>query len=125
MIRQELDEFLEQSSLTPYFGSNLMTHNQCWKVLGLKFWKLENPEYVKCFPKTMAILRKVPGFSLAAFSQIEPGTAILPHRGDSNANVRCHLGLIIPGSLPDIGFTVGDQSQSWEEGKVTMPFQIS
>ncbi|EGD81083.1 hypothetical protein PTSG_11028 [Salpingoeca rosetta] len=120
VIRQELEEYLDSQPLQPYFGGNLMSKKQCWRVLGLKFWGLNHSENQKHFPKTMAILNKVPGLSLVAFSQIEGGTAITPHHGDTNANIRCHMGLVVPGTLPEIGFQVGDQQKSWEEGKILM-----
>eukprot|EP00049_Salpingoeca_infusionum_P018764 m.358690 g.358690 ORF g.358690 m.358690 type:complete len:323 (+) comp18232_c0_seq1:542-1510(+) len=122
VIYQELNDYVEQNEeLTPYFGGNLMSRKQCWRVLGLKFWGLNHIENQKHFPKTMAILEEnVPGLSLVAFSQIEPNSAITPHTGDTNANIRCHMGLKIPGSLPGTGFKVGTESRSWENGKILM-----
>lgn len=118
MIREELELFLQKKELIPYFGENLMTRRQCWKVLGLKFWGLNHWEHQRHFPRTMALLNTVPGLSLVAFSQIEPGSAITPHNGDTNANIRCHLGLVVPGKLPEIGFRVGTDERSWGEGEV-------
>eukprot|EP00056_Hartaetosiga_gracilis_P002603 m.55444 g.55444 ORF g.55444 m.55444 type:complete len:312 (+) comp11125_c0_seq2:109-1044(+) len=120
VIKQELDEYLEKQQLEPYFGGNLMSKKQCWKVLGLKFWGLNHSVNQKHFPKTMAIMNSIPDLSLVAFSQIEGGTAITPHRGDTNANIRCHMGLVIPGTLPEAGFKVGDQEKSWGEGQILM-----
>jgi hypothetical protein len=117
-VREELEIFLQRKELIPYFGENLMTRKQCWKVLGLKFWGLNHTEHQKHFPRTMELLNKVPGLSLVAFSQIEPGSAITPHNGDTNANIRCHLGLVVPGELPQIGFRVGTEERSWHEGEV-------
>lgn len=87
-------------------------------MLGLKFWGLNHRENQAHFPKTMAILRAVPGLSLVAFSQLDPRSSIKPHNGDTNANIRCHLGLVVPGPLPELGFRVGTETRSWEEGKV-------
>lgn len=120
IIRDELEEYLKKQELIPYFGDNLMSRKQCWKVLGLKFWNLDNKEPQSHFPRTMEILNSIPGLSLVAFSQIDSNGGINPHNGDTNANIRCHLGLIVPGSLPEIGFSVGEEKKSWEEGKVLM-----
>lgn len=118
VIRDELLLFLQRKQLVPYFGSNLMSAPQVWKVLGLKFWGLNHSENQAHFPKTMAILNRVPGLSLVAFSQLDPESEIKPHNGDTNANIRCHLGLVVPGPLPELGFRVGTEVRSWEEGKV-------
>lgn len=118
IIRKELDDYLDGQVLEPYFGDNLMSRKQCWRVLGLKFWGLDHADNQKYFPKTMEIMNKIPGLSLVAFSQIEAGGAITPHNGDTNANVRCHMGLVVPGKLPEIGFQVGNEKRNWEEGKV-------
>ena len=49
---------------------------------------------------------------------MEPNSSIKPHYGDTNAIHRCHLGLLIPTSLPFTGFQVGYEKRSWEEGKL-------
>jgi aspartyl/asparaginyl beta-hydroxylase (cupin superfamily) len=52
---------------------------------------------------------------------LEPGSNINPHQGDTDAIVRCHLGLSVPGGLPDCGFQVGTEIRGWKEGEA-LPF---
>jgi hypothetical protein len=56
----------------------------------------------------------------ASFNLLEPGTTIKPHRGDTNAIIRCHLGLEIPGPAPDCAFRVGTETRGWKEGELFM-----
>lgn len=70
------------------------------------------------FPQTTLLLNKIPHLVSASFSMLEPHTQIAPHHGDTNAIVRCHLGLKIPESLPICGMKVGTELKSWENGKV-------
>eukprot|EP00043_Microstomoeca_roanoka_P000082 m.26600 g.26600 ORF g.26600 m.26600 type:complete len:271 (-) comp10078_c0_seq2:148-960(-) len=122
VIRDELEAYLNghDNSLIPYFGEHLMTSRKCWRALGLKLWNIYHPEMPKLFPKTMAIFERIPHMVSVSFSQIQPQSAIKPHFGDTNANFRCHLGLVIPGTLPECGFRVGTEEQPWQEGKVLM-----
>jgi ornithine lipid ester-linked acyl 2-hydroxylase len=60
------------------------------------------------------------GLVSAYISKLEAHTEILPHRGDTNGIIRCHLGLTVPGKLPDCGFQAGYDQRSWEEGKLLL-----
>src|SRR5262249_12003867 len=51
----------------------------------------------------------------------EPGANINPHQGDTDAIIRCHLGLSVPGGLPECGFQVGPEIRGWKEGEA-LPF---
>ena len=53
------------------------------------------------FPKTVQILKSIPGLKTALFSKMGPSTSLLPHDGwkeISNYVLRCHLALDIPGN---------------------------
>ena len=119
-VRDELEAYLQRhnQSLVPYFGEHLMSKKQCWRALGLKFWNIRHPTLVREFPRTTAIFNAVPHLTAVSFSQIQPQSAIKPHFGDTNANYRCHLGLVIPAGLPECGFRVGDETRPWHEGRV-------
>jgi len=119
-IRDELEHYLNKhdNSLIPYFGEHLMSKKQCWRALGLKFWNISHPIMTKEFPRTMAIFDAVPHLTAVSFSQLQPQSEIKPHFGDTNANFRCHLGLVIPTGLPQCGFRVGQEVRPWQEGKV-------
>ncbi|XP_037085102.1 aspartate beta-hydroxylase domain-containing protein 2-like [Pollicipes pollicipes] len=53
-------------------------------------------------------------FSNVCFSLLEPGTRIEPHRGPTNARVRCHLGLEVPDGCH---LMVDGQARRWEPGR--------
>eukprot|EP01147_Barroeca_monosierra_P009652 gene9652-1866_t len=126
VIRDELKAYLSDNdgALKPFGHTHRMSSKSCWRVLSIRLWGISDPMGEENFPKTMAILRKAfPGkewqrLTGAIFSQLEPQSSIAPHYGDTNANYRCHLGLIVPGGLPDAGMEIGDESQAWKEGKV-------
>lgn len=72
------------------------------------------------FPKTHAILKSIPNLTFAGITVLEPHSTILPHNGETNAVIRCHLGLKIPAPYPICGLRVGTEEHGWEEGKVLM-----
>jgi aspartyl/asparaginyl beta-hydroxylase (cupin superfamily) len=67
----------------------------------------------KLCPKTVALLKRVPGVRTALLSKLGPGTVLGAHRGWadlSNHILRTHLGLIVPGD--------GAQCGTWVQGEV-------
>ncbi|EGD79976.1 hypothetical protein PTSG_10257 [Salpingoeca rosetta] len=122
IVRDELYEYLERHNhtLQPYFNPDLVSAPACWRVIGLKFWGVDNHKNQAEFPKTMALFKNVPGLISVSFSQLQAKSVINPHNGDTNAHMRCHLGIKIPAQLPTAGFTVGGESRSWHEGKILM-----
>jgi ornithine lipid ester-linked acyl 2-hydroxylase len=121
-IRAELDQLLREhgDSLTPYFHPDLVSAAGVWKTFPLFFWGLKFGKKCRQCPKTTQALEAIPNMIGASFSMLEPHSKIHPHHGDTNAIARCHLGLLIPGVLPEAGLGVGDETRSWEEGKLVM-----
>jgi aspartyl/asparaginyl beta-hydroxylase (cupin superfamily) len=121
-IRSELEALLEASgdSLVPYFRPDLVSSAGAWKTFSLFFWGRKFKDRCNQCPKTTQILESIPHMVGASFSMLEPEATINPHNGDTNAIARCHLGLLIPAKLPESGMGVGDESRSWEEGKLML-----
>ena len=94
------------------------TAQQKWKSFGLYAWgmQLSRERCEKC-SKTVNILRQIPGIVTIMVGVMEPHSEIAGHRGDTDAIYRCHLPLVVPGTLPEIGFQVEDEKRSWVEGK--------
>jgi hypothetical protein len=69
------------------------------------------------FPKTAAILRRIPHLTSAFINLLEPHAKLPPHNGDTNTTYRCHLGLIVPSEGPDCGLLVGGERRGWREGE--------
>lgn len=51
----------------------------------------------------------------AFISRLIPGSVINPHHGWTDEFLRIHLGLVCD---PDCKITVGDETKTWEEGKI-------
>ena len=89
-------------------------HGHGWTVFGLvAFGKPLSANCARC-PKTAALLQSIPGMSMAGFSALGPGTAIVPHCGYTSQVLRCHLGLV---TSPQAGIRVGREVRTWEASK--------
>jgi len=123
VIRKEILGFLnkEEDILKPYFATEMMNAPNKWKAFSFYFWGLSMSKYaIDNCPDTIKLLKTIPNMVSASVSVMEPYSEIKPHYGDSDAMYRCHLGIIVPESLPDCGFRVGYEDRSWEEGKLLM-----
>ena len=117
LIRDELVEYLKEHQPEAYFNTSMVESRNSWKTFSLKWWDIEFKSRYIYFPRTMEIVKKYPEILSVSFNQLEASGKILPHCGDTNAIFRCHLGIEIPGILPNIGFRVRNQFKSWKEGE--------
>ena len=78
--------------------------------------------HINClkFPKTFSILQQIPNLSLAGITVLEPHSKVLPHIGETNAIIRCHFGLKVPGKNMDCGISVNGEARSLQNGKLLM-----
>ncbi len=66
-------------------------------------------------PITAAILERIPGLTIGAFSMLEPGAHIYPHSDATDPRVfRCHLGLVVP---PGNAIRGEGETRTWEPGR--------
>lgn len=108
-----------ESELKPYFAKEMVNAPKKWKALSFYFWGLKmSKNAIYSCPKTISVLNQIPDLISASVSIMEPHAEIKPHYGDTDAIFRCHLGLEIPGELPECGFRVGYEDRSWQEGKL-------
>ncbi|MCH7410673.1 aspartyl/asparaginyl beta-hydroxylase domain-containing protein [Belliella sp. DSM 111904] len=124
IIRDELFGLIEADPdrLKPYkINKSMSFPPKKWKTMGLIFWNMKNHKNCSRCPQTMKILKSLPGCTSASLSILEPHSNINPHQGDTDAVIRCHMGLSIPSSIPDCGFQVENEIREWREGK-TLPF---
>jgi aspartyl/asparaginyl beta-hydroxylase (cupin superfamily) len=119
--QQIYGEFLAvQDELTDYAERKL--YDEGWHVFGL--WNLPHRAPLqgmqhKC-PFTYALIEAaIPSHGAAAFSVLQPDTAIKPHTGAPGNFLRCHLGLEVPDG--DCAISVGGETRRWTPGK-TMVF---
>ncbi len=122
-ILEEIQNYEQQhgaiTGLSTYSPPELAGVNP-WSNIYLEnfMWQFHN--HRKHFPITCSLLNKIPGFTLAAISILSPQSTIEPHYGDTNAIIRCHLGLQVPAPYPLCGIRVGAEEQGWEDGELTV-----
>ncbi|MCB9194612.1 MAG: aspartyl/asparaginyl beta-hydroxylase domain-containing protein [Flavobacteriales bacterium] len=120
-IKSELDGFLSRGKeLWPYFDQQIVSRKNSWKTIPLMAWGVHFRKNEKEAPITSKLLSEIPGLVSASFNMLEGDSEIVPHYGDTDGIMRCHLGLIVPGQLPEIGFKVQQESRSWHEGKLLL-----
>jgi aspartyl/asparaginyl beta-hydroxylase (cupin superfamily) len=116
-IKTELFNYLKNNKLDTYFNTSMVNETEVWKTFSLISWDIEFFKRKKEFPILMSIINKYPEILCVSFNQLEANGRILPHCGDTNAIYRCHLGIVVPDSLPNCGFRVRDEKKSWKEGE--------
>lgn len=106
----------KENALKNYFRADNQNTSGAWKTTGLKFWSRDHKKNLNKYPKTATVLNNIPNLVGATFNLLEPGGKILPHHGETNANIRCQIPFKVPAGLPDCGFKVGNISNFWEMG---------
>ncbi len=102
-----------RANFTPY-----AYQEKGWRTINLYSYFLRYEDNCAKFPVVDSVVRQIPGMCLAQIAVLEPHTRIKAHFGDTNVLVRSHLGLVVPGDLPEIGFRVGREEKCWKEGDV-------
>jgi aspartyl/asparaginyl beta-hydroxylase (cupin superfamily) len=120
LIRAEADDYINRRIDISYKnpGAPNMTYPDSWKNIYFKNYSLKYRLGERFFPETFKLFKNNKQITLAGITMLAPKSKLMRHCGETNAIIRCHLGLKVPGKLPDIGFQVLDKSISWEEGKV-------
>ena len=124
IIRKELDNILDYQNIPRY--ENIMDITKDSEIA--KKWFPWKNYYLFCygnridnnynkFPKTIKLIKKIPGIKTAFFSVFEPNTHLTPHRGPYKGVLRYHLGLIIPKDKELCKIRINNDIRSWEEGK--------
>lgn len=118
-LKKEILEFYEtdSQSLVPNF-TPYGYKEEGWRTTTLYGFGLKRPEVIKKFPVVDEVARQIPNMVSAQIAVLNPHTRVKAHFGDSNVIVRNHLGIVVPGKYPDLGFRNGSKEQCWEEGKV-------
>lgn len=88
-----------------------------WDTLMLYSYGLRYHRNCLSFPRTVSLLEPLPELVTLYYSELAPQTSLSPHYGDTDSTHRIHLGLIIPGRLPECGIEVGGEKKTWEAGK--------
>ncbi|MES2762990.1 MAG: aspartyl/asparaginyl beta-hydroxylase domain-containing protein [Bacteroidota bacterium] len=118
VILKELDQYLQQFVFESQFNTTMVEKPKTWKVRSLRVWGVEMYEIQKYFPETIKLLNNIDGVINIGFNLLEPGAVIKPHCGDTNAIIRCHLGLIIPEENEKCAIRVNGEIKHWQQGRV-------
>ena len=98
----EIEEELKSAEWFNWPEKNLWNKpGDDWKVCALYGFGMWHPKNVKKFPKTVELLKKVPGLRTAIFSRLGPNTRLQPHHGWAslaNEVLRSHMGIVVPAS---------------------------
>lgn len=119
LIKQEFERYYAQKSsdIKTFYIPHGFTVDG-WKILTLWGYLNHKIFIFKHFPTLKKILKKYPEIISMQISILQPNTRVKAHFGGSNALVRHHLGLYIPGKYPDLGFNLKNEVRVWEEGKL-------
>lgn len=118
-IKAELLKFLEENKeLWPYFDQSIVSKKNSWKTIPFSAWGVQFRKNQKSAPITTKTLNQIPGIVSSSFNMLDANSEILPHYGDTDGVMRCHLGIIVPGDLPEVGFEVEGEQHPWREGEL-------
>tara|TARA_Y100000385_G_scaffold66934_1_gene66718 strand:- start:33428 stop:34207 length:780 start_codon:yes stop_codon:yes gene_type:complete len=118
-IKEEILNFYERDALS--FKANFTPYKykeQGWQTINLISFMLKRQSNIKKFPVLFDAVSKIPDLLTIQIAVLKPQTRVKAHFGDTNAIIRSHLGIVVPGTLPDIGFRNGTEEKCWEEGRV-------
>ena len=118
IIYDELENYLQKHVLESQFNLTMVENPKSWKVRSLRVWGVEMYDIQRHFPETLKLLAGVNGVINIGFNLLEPRAIIKPHCGDTNAIIRCHLGLVIPEENEKCAIKVNDNIRHWKQGKV-------
>jgi len=88
-----------------------------WRMLSLYSMFMRYGESCARLPETTRIVESIPGMCSAQVALLYPRTRVRPHFADTSVFVRTHIGIQIPGTLPDIGMRVKKHVICWREGE--------
>lgn len=92
-----------------------ITGGNSWKIFILRAYGRTFKGNCLQAKKTSRLCLDIPDITSVAFSVLEPGTHITPHRGVYAGVLRCIIPLIVPDG--DCGIRVGDKVYHWQVGK--------
>lgn len=122
IIMDEFSEALESSTEMKLSSPNppYLSKPDGWKNVYFYNFMWKYHDNCKKYPKTFQLLNEIPFLTFAEVTILEPQSEVLPHIGETNTTMRGHLGLSIPGKLPEAGIEVNNEKRSWETGKIIL-----
>ena len=120
VLRDELLKVIEEHEREPARHSDgAMVSKLDYETFTFMQWGLLQPQNCEKCPRTWELLKSIPNAVGGRFTLLEPGTTIKPY-AETDAIVRCHLGLLIPASPPHCAIRVGKETRGWKIGEFLM-----
>lgn len=121
IIKNEINDYFNREvehKLKPGLIPHSSWDGSGWKSIGLYIFGFKRSMNCKKFPILTEIIESIPTMTSAQISIMQPGTRLMPHIDDTSAVARIHLGIKIPGTLPELGFRMAGKEVSWKEGEI-------
>ncbi len=118
VIYKECLDFISRHEMESHFNVTMVEKPMSWKVRSLRVWGVEMYAYQKFFPETMRYLSDIDNVVNIGFNLLCPGAIIKAHQGDTNAILRCHLGLEVPKEKEKCYLSVKEEKKYWEKGEI-------
>ncbi|OWY63187.1 hypothetical protein B7486_54450, partial [cyanobacterium TDX16] len=119
-VRAEVDALLAADVRLPLMAELLgvdQGDEGRWRALAL----VARGEVVRTtsarLPRTLELVRGVPGLQSALLSSFPPGMHLPAHRGPNKGVLRYHLGVLVPGPAGACGLRVHDEVVAYGEGR--------
>ncbi len=90
-----------------------------WTRFYLKWYHYQHPSALKHCPKTLALIKDIPGIKAAMFAVLPANGVLNKHRDPYAGSLRYHLGLRTPNS-DDCRIIVDNIPYSWRDGEAVM-----
>jgi len=115
-IQQAVIDFVKSRGKTQgeYFNKELV-EGQTWEGFGFLLWGKRNEANIKDGEAFLKYFFPIPGLVSFSISVLSPQTHIIEHFGDTDANYRLHVPILIPAGLPECGFKVSGTPIAWDK----------
>lgn len=97
-------------------SSGRLQRDKRWSIFMLTSFGLSPRAAPALAPKTLELVREIPGLYQAMFSILEPGKNVAAHVGPSRSYLRYHLALMVPTDKPPC-IRLKDKYYTWVEGE--------
>ena len=123
VIREEALKLNDEGYIKAASGYNDIGFNSFfrtgWKRFYLKWYDRDMASANALCPKTVELLKQIPGVKAAMFASLPPGAKLVRHRDPYAGSLRYHLGLTTPND-PGCYIDVDGQRYHWKDGEDVM-----
>ena len=120
VIREEALKLNDEGYIKAASGYNDIGFNSFfrtgWKRFYLKWYDRDMASANALCPKTVALLKQIPGVKAAMFASLPPGAKLVRHRDPYAGSLRYHLGLTTPND-PGCYIDVDGEKYHWKDGE--------